>query len=130
MESFAKPLLATQNISLRLNCEPAVLTTHLDMDKRKNFYLIFKEAINNAFKYAGCSELIAEITTNNRQLILTLKDNGVGFDMKREMVENKLTLSGNGLRNMRMRAEEMNGKLHLSSSPGKGTEIQLRIPIP
>ena len=130
MESFAKPLLATQNISLRLNCEPAVLTTHLDMDKRKNFYLIFKEAINNAFKYAGCSELIAEITTNNRQLILTLKDNGVGFDMKREMVENKLTLSGNGLRNMRMRAEEMNGELHLSSSPGKGTEIQLRIPIP
>jgi signal transduction histidine kinase len=130
MESFARPMLATRNIHFRMNYQPTILTANMEMEKRKNFYLIFKEALNNAFKYSGCSEISAEITNSNGYLELKIKDNGVGFDVQREMAGNKLTLSGNGLRNMKARAEEMKGDLHVNSIPGKGTEIRLSFPIP
>ena len=130
MESFARPLLATRNIIFSLDYEPSILTANLEMGKRKNFYLISKEAVNNAFKYSGCSEINARIINTGKQLELIIKDNGVGFDLQHETKENKLTLSGNGLKNMKMRAEEMTGNLLISSGSGKGTEIQLSIPIP
>jgi signal transduction histidine kinase len=130
MESFARPMLATRNISFRMNYDPAILTANLDMEKRKDFYLIFKEAVNNAFKYSGCSEISADITNSNRHLKLIVKDNGVGFDVQHEMTGNKLTLSGNGLRNMKARAEEMKGDLKFYSKPGEGAELRLSFPIP
>ena len=130
MESFARPMLATRNISFRMNYEPTILMANLEMEKRKNFYLIFKEAVNNAFKYAGCSEISAEISNSKSHLELKIKDNGVGFDVQHEMAGNKLTLSGNGLRNMKSRAEEMKGDLHINSISGEGTEIRLSFPIP
>jgi len=130
MESFAKPILATRNISFNLSYEPSILLAHLDMDKRKNFYLIYKEAITNAFKYSGCSKINAGISNSNRHLELTIKDNGVGFDVQREIAVDKLTLSGNGLRNMKARAEEMKGELEVNSISGEGTEIKLGFPIP
>lgn len=129
MESFAKPMLATRNIIFNLNYEPTILSASLDMGKRKNFYLIFKEAINNAFKYSGCSEINAEITNSNRHLELRIKDNGVGFDVQREIIGDKLTLSGNGLRNMKARAEEMKGELRVNSISGEGTEVSVVFPI-
>ena len=130
MESFAKPILATRNIRFNLNYESAILSAHLDMEKRKNLYLIFKEAVNNAFKYSGCSEINAAISNSNKQLTLTIKDNGVGFDVQREIAGNKFTLSGNGLRNMKSRAVEMKGELQVNSISGEGTEIKLSFPIP
>jgi signal transduction histidine kinase len=130
MESFSRPMLATRNIGFRMNYEQSILTANLEMEKRKNFYLIFKEALNNAFKYSGCSEISVEITNSNRDLELKIKDNGIGFNVQREMEENKLTLSGDGLMNMKARAEEMKGDLQVNSIPGEGTEIRLIFPIP
>jgi signal transduction histidine kinase len=130
MESFAKPMLATRNISLCLDYKPFVAGAILDMEMRKNLYLIFKEAINNAFKYSGCSEIHTVISKTDQQLNLTIKDNGVGFDVNREMKGDRLSLSGNGLRNMRSRVEEMKGTLLVNSIAGEGTEIKVRIPIP
>src|SRR4029078_10790911 len=48
MESYAKPLLQFKNIQFILQYDDAIPTLNLQMDKRKNFYLIFKEAVNNA----------------------------------------------------------------------------------
>ena len=130
MESFAKPILATRNIRFDLDYQPSILTASLDMEKRKNLYLIFKEAINNAFKYSGCSEIKTMISNSNKQIKMIIKDNGVGFDVKRETAGDKLSLSGNGLRNMKSRSMEMKGELLVESTPGVGTEIKLSIPIP
>jgi ligand-binding sensor domain-containing protein/two-component sensor histidine kinase len=130
MESFARPLLSTRNILFKMKYDPVVLQANLAMETRKNFYLIFKEAVNNAFKYAGCSEIITEITTNHRRIGMCIKDNGVGFDVQQETEGNKLTLSGNGLRNMRIRAEEIKGQLQIESGALKGTEVKIYLPIP
>jgi signal transduction histidine kinase len=130
MESYAKPMLLTRNINFKLEYDPIVLATHLEMEKRKNFYLVFKEAVNNAFKYSGCAIITTRILNSKGWMEMEIKDNGVGFNVKHEMTGNKLTLAGNGLRNMKRRAEEMGGDLLINSSIGDGTEIRLSIPIP
>lgn len=59
---------------------------------------------------------------------MNIKDNGVGFQVQSE--ETKMTLSGNGLDNIRSRANEMGGDIRIQSQPGKGTSIELTMNIP
>lgn len=127
MESYARPLLATRNIQLHLQHDKEVLQHNPDMEQRKNIYLIFKEAINNAFKYAGCSEIHVDLRLKHNMLQMNIRDNGVGFDTE---ADQKMTLSGNGLENIRSRAKEMNGMVRIESKPGVGTEIILTVNIP
>ena len=61
MESFARPLLASQNIQFHFEYTASIKFVSLEMTKRKNFYLIFKETINNAIKYADCKKLWVSI---------------------------------------------------------------------
>lgn len=129
MVSFSGPLAAARNIHFNLHYDQPVLLLQLDMDKRKNFYLIFKEVITNAIKYSGAAELTANIYTAGKQLILSVKDNGIGFNVENEMAGNKLTLSGYGLHNMHKRAKELNGQLTINSSAVNGTEVILAFPI-
>ncbi|MGQ0737744.1 MAG: histidine kinase [Bacteroidota bacterium] len=130
MESFAKPLTTARGIQFVLKYDPSILSLQLDMEKRKNFYLIFKEAVNNAIKYSGAKELSVTISKNNNTLQLLVKDNGVGFNVNKELHEPSLSLSGNGLRNMRARAGEMNATLKIDSLPGSGTGLLLSYPLP
>ena len=130
MESFARPLVAARNIHFSFQYDKKMHSIQLDMEKRKNFYLIFKEAVNNAIKYSGASVLKVELTQSNNHFELLVKDDGVGFNVEQEMKEPSPSLSGNGLRNMQIRAKEMKGDLQLNSISGKGTEIRLNFPIP
>jgi signal transduction histidine kinase len=128
MESFALPLLAARNIQFKFRYNKEVLSLNLEMEQRKNFYLIFKEAINNAVKYSGALILETDITCGHGILKLTVKDNGVGFNLDREM-ENAESLSGNGLKNMYARADEINANLRIESVFGSGTFVILIIPV-
>src|SRR5204862_669729 len=57
MESFARPLLAAQDIHFRFDYDPGVLHLDLNMEHRKNFYLVFKESVNNVIKYSCATDL-------------------------------------------------------------------------
>ena len=127
MESFARPLLASQDVKFHFTYDLSIQHQHLEMAKRKNFYLIFKEAVNNALKYSGCKNLWVEIHLHHHQLELSVKDDGKGFDTNK--VRSMNTLSGNGVRNMEMRAREMKGNFKIQSD-ATGTKITLAFPIP
>jgi ligand-binding sensor domain-containing protein/two-component sensor histidine kinase len=129
MESFAKPLLAAANINFHLQYDPSIEKLHLEMTARKNFYLIFKEAVNNALKYAGCKNLFVSIGYKNNLLHLNIQDDGQGFNMEDLLDKTKKSLSGNGIENMKRRAKEIKGNYTISSIPGKGTSIQLEFPL-
>ena len=129
MESFAKPLLQAKGIQFQFNYDPAVLEENLPMEKRKNFYLIFKEAVNNALKYSGCKNLHVAINKEEQHLVLRVSDDGKGFDKEQLKVWAARSLSGNGLNNMKRRAEEMKGECVINSNLGEGTGIILRFPI-
>lgn len=130
MESFARPLMTARNIRFTFQYPDSIRHINLSMEKRKNFYLIFKEIINNAVKYSGSSAVAATLQAEGQQLHLRVSDDGVGFNKQREMDGETGSLSGNGLRNMLLRAKEMKGRLEIDTAPGQGTTIGLHCPIP
>lgn len=129
MESFAKPLLQTKNVAFGFRHDESLLHINLSMEKRKNFYLIFKESINNALKYSDCKKLEVSITLYQQHINLKVKDDGKGFDIKEMKIFSSKSLSGNGLNNMKRRADEMKGECFIESAPGLGTSVNLRFPV-
>jgi signal transduction histidine kinase len=95
----------------------------LPSNQQYNFYLIFKEAINNIAKYAHAKHVWIEIFKNNQQLCLCIKDDGIGFDTEAAKA------GGNGLFNMEKRVEELDGSLTVQSAPAHGTTIELTLPL-
>jgi ligand-binding sensor domain-containing protein/two-component sensor histidine kinase len=132
MESFARPLLKAQNIEFHFRHDESLIHLNLQMEKRKNFYSIFKEAVNNAVKYAACSHLNVQVRQKGNRMLMTITDDGKGFDLSKTSEGYKSSDAfggGNGLKNMQYRAKEMRGELSLHSAPGKGTRLELSFPI-
>ena len=88
------------------------------MADRKNFYLIFKETVNNAAKYSGCNNVWVKIESSKPHLKMTVKDDGKGFDQSNAK-------NGNGLSNIKERANQLRGNLFINSGNGKGTTVTL-----
>ena len=88
------------------------------MDERKNLYLLFKETIINAAKYAEAKNIYVQLSAQNRKVFLKITDDGKGFSF--ESVK-----PGNGIKNIRQRANLLNGQISIESSPGNGTSVQL-----
>lgn len=130
MESYAKPLLSAKEIKFNFEYDVSVQSLNLEMTRRKNFYLIFKESINNVLKYSGCSNVKVTVRAKSHQLEMTIDDDGKGFDVEEMKKLAAKSLSGNGLRNMKRRAEEMKGQCTIESKPGAGTKVFLHFPIP
>ncbi len=122
MQNFASTLLAAKNIQLNYRSDGQIKNIVLGMQQRKNLYLIFKEAVNNAAKYSGCSEVNVSVFKEDPHIQLGITDNGKGFVVNEG-------IAGNGLSNMRLRAAEVNAKILIESQPGKGTHISVSIPI-
>jgi two-component system sensor histidine kinase DegS len=94
-----------------------------------NAFRIIQEAVNNAIKYADATQIVVKFDNNDDECIITVSDNGQGFDM-RLIEERSINIeSGRGFFNMYERTEYINGKLEIESHPGTGTTVSLRVPI-
>lgn len=122
MKEFAAEILEPKNIEYVFNIENNIQELKLDVEKRKNIFLIFKEAVNNAAKYSDGSKLTISLLIQHNKLHLSVEDNGKGF-------EPRVVIRGNGLKNMEDRAVSMKGKMVQKSQPGTGTIIQLEVPL-
>jgi len=120
MRSFAYQLLKGRKIEFKFQVEGDFSKLTLPMQVRKNFYLIFKEATTNITKYSQATHVNFSVTKNNALICLSVRDNGVGFDI------NKIE-SGNGIKNMQRRAKEINAALIIEPEDGNGTNIQLNL---
>jgi Signal transduction histidine kinase len=119
LREFAIPLCESKGISLYLNIEPSANSLNLEMDVRRNIYLITKESINNAIKHSNCTKLEITFSVNNRHLEVVINDNGIGFDPKP-------ATSRNGMINMKRRAQQIGRELVILSEKSKGTTIRLK----
>ncbi len=126
MRAFAVEILESKNISIHFDIDESANEIHMDMDKRKNLYLIFKETINNAAKYSQCKNVWIEIKLIRGRIRLLIKDDGIGFNINEKQ---KGKLSGNGLYNMQKRANDMKGKLVMESQPQQGTTMMLEFGV-
>jgi len=121
MRDTAPMLLA----SMKYNFEVIVPNPDLNLPPafRRNVFPIFKETLHNTASHAHARQV--SITLDCREGVLRLKvqDDGVGFDEKN-------IIPGNGLRNLRRRAAEMNGEVRIQTSPGQGTVVEFEAPFP
>jgi signal transduction histidine kinase len=80
-------------------------------------YRTVQEIITNVIRHAGASRVLVQMSISDNVLLLSIEDNGRGFDPAMNR--------GNGLMNLESRVKEMNGEMHIQSSPGSGTAVQL-----
>ncbi len=123
MRAFGGELLAGKDIALHFKSDSGLNSIMLPMEKRKSFFLVYKEALNNAYKYSGAKNVKVEISKTNHSLMLIVEDDGVGFNRN----EDRLKTGGNGLKNMNTRAAELNGTISITSEPGHGTKLMLMV---
>ena len=122
MKEFAADVLEAKNIDFTFSADESVMKTKLPLSIRRDFYLIFKEAVNNLAKYSDCHHAEIKIFSDSGFLILKVADDGKGFDVTK-------ISSGNGMKNFKSRSEKIHAQIEIHSSIGKGTEITLRVPI-
>ncbi len=87
----------------------------------RNIVLISKEVVNNAVRHSRCTKLSVGFSREDHLLRFCVTDNGAGMDLTK-------VKSGNGLRNIRRRALEMNGTLTIESTEGGGSVVEYTIP--
>ncbi|MBL7930333.1 MAG: hypothetical protein JNL60_00440 [Bacteroidia bacterium] len=122
MREFASGILEPKAIQLNFEIDAKIQDLKINMAHRRDFFLIFKEAINNAVKYSECTRVRVKFYTDADKLVLLIHDNGKGF--RPEQVSD-----GNGLVNMRKRAASINAFFHLESTPGEGTRIEIKLEL-
>ena len=122
IKNFANDILGATNIDYDIIINPEIDSLLTDITTRKNIVLIAKEAINNVAKYSQAKNVHITFQKENNVLLLSIIDDGIGF--------NPEIVKGNGITNMKKRANEINGKFNIISSEKKGTSITLQIPCP
>jgi signal transduction histidine kinase len=83
---------------------------------------VTREALSNVARHAEARTALVRLVRKGANAVLTIEDDGVGFDIRSDS-------AGNGLRNMRERATAMGGGLRVSSKAGKGTKLRFTVPV-
>lgn len=122
MNQFASEILDAKNIVLDFTSDEALSTFRLTMKQRKNLYLFFKEAINNAAKHSDAKKISVHIFQKDHHIQMIIRDNGKGFDTSQ-------TFHGNGMSTLKKRVDELGGYFNIQSQINKGTVIELKFKI-
>lgn len=91
-------------------------------ESSRHLFLFFREALHNALRHSGASRVTVHAKQADRHFILQIADDGCGIDPQR--LEQPATL-----RALRQRAEALRAELDVDTAPGKGTRLQLKIPL-
>jgi signal transduction histidine kinase len=124
---FAEEFLAAAGIRARIQIPLELPNWALPSSLRHNVFLSAKEALNNAVKHGGASEVHLRLKIMEQAFELSIEDDGCGFvpgASPNENPSNRLGLEG-----MRSRMASIGGAFNLHSEPGQGTRVILRVPV-
>jgi len=136
IETWIRDYFASASLDLTLDIPAEVPDRPVSAEWRHHLLRAVKEACRNILKHARATrvEFALKIGADGRSLELDLCDNGCGFDLEKAPGESgapsQARMGGNGLGNLRRRAEQLGGSLLLTSAPGQGTRIRLTVPLP
>ena len=95
----------------------------LNIPMKSSLLRIIQEFLQNSLKHAGCKQIFVTVSNSDDQLKIYMADDGKGF------ILDEVAHNGIGLDNIRRRIQHLRGKHHLKSEPGKGTSLELVIPL-
>lgn len=119
----ATKMLEAKGINYEIDIPSTLATLRFPLGSRRRLFLIYKEAINNLLRHAQATRAAVTLRREGRTLVMSVVDDGVGFDAGG-------TDRGNGLHNMQERARSIGGELSIASAGGVGTTVTLRVAIP
>jgi len=122
MKNYSIEVTEAREIITEWNITGDPVFLKLGMDQRKNFYLLFKEIINNAVKHSGAAKITVDLSITTNNIKLHIADDGAGFDPSRKT-------EGNGISNIRRRATALKSEIRIDSEKGKGTSVTLQFPV-
>jgi two-component system, NarL family, sensor histidine kinase DegS len=125
---FIREIGKLTNIELSYVVESDI-THRLPQKTENNIFRIVQEAINNAIKYSGTNKIEVRLKQTESDIVITIKDDGIGFNEKMVEARSMNIESGRGFFNMYERTEYISGHLDIKSAPGQGTTVTLSVPI-
>ncbi len=130
VQAMADKMMETYSQKVTVSVDERV-TTQLEMGKQGVIFYIIEEAVNNARKHASAESIAVRLRQMEPGIaLLEIVDNGVGFDLKSvTQAYDKRSSSSLGMVNLRERAELVNGLFQMDSVIGKGTKVQVYIPL-
>ena len=111
------------NENITYQCHIELEEISLDKFMEIAVFRIVQELVFNAIKHARATLLTVEVIIKNDHVVMSVKDNGQGFPIE------KVQEVGIGLSSIRVKTALLNGKFQLSSLPGQGTSIEVKIPL-
>ena len=123
IEWQASDFASRNGVSCQVSVPPVDL--HLDGDRATATFRIFQECLTNVIRHAQAKSVRVDLVQEDENILLVVEDDGIGF------CESGLsnTLGSLGLLGMKERAQFCGGDVHISSSPGNGTTVTVRVPV-
>lgn len=115
LRRYVDVLTADGALEVELDVDPQV---RLAPDEQIEVFRIVQEGLGNARRHAGARRVEVSITQRSGRRVVAVRDDGTGFDAERSR-------EGQGLENMKLRAEAIDGRMSLRSAPGRGTAIEV-----
>jgi signal transduction histidine kinase len=103
----------------------ALDTKDLNINEEKSVHIfrVIQELFQNIIKHSDAKNVVVQISNNNRQLYITVEDDGKGFNLAGTKKQH-----GIGLKNIETRVKLLKGDLDYKTAPGKGTSVLMTIP--
>jgi signal transduction histidine kinase len=120
---YAQEFLAPTKIQCIFEVDPEMSVAAFELPLRRSLLMAIKETLNNAVKHSSATELRLQIRWQGQWLVVVVQDNGKGFDRASAKSER------NGLVNMAQRMSELGGDCQITSQPGQGCRVELKIPL-
>ena len=119
IQELVDDIEASGQFKIEFNHDPIIT---LSKSLKITLYRILQEQMKNIIRYSKATEITIELTSPNNQVILSVNDNGIGFDSKK-------INQGIGLSNIYERVKLYDGTVDLDTAPGKGCRITINIPL-
>ncbi|PZR26585.1 MAG: hypothetical protein DI535_13680 [Citrobacter freundii] len=122
MRRYVAEVLETRVEKYTVDFDDRFANRKLNMEQRRDFFLLFKELINNIYKHSRASQVDIRVWLERNTLHLRVSDNGIGFDQTK-------STERNGVKNMHARTEKWGGKIEIRSAPEAGTVIKIAMQL-
>ncbi|HEY0609086.1 MAG TPA: ATP-binding protein [Chitinophaga sp.] len=119
IQHFVQPLCVASDVRYRHDITDDLRDYTLGREEKRNLYMMLKEAVNNALKYAEAKHISIEVRGARGKLTILVTDDGKGF-------ETEHVTEGHGLKNMQTRSKEIRYDCLIRSAPGAGTLIRFQ----
>ncbi|HVW62927.1 MAG TPA: response regulator [Puia sp.] len=121
IEDITDDMKVAKGIHIQLDIHN-IIESEVDEQRKLTLFRIIQEQLNNIMKHAKATEVMIRLSIEGPDIVLTVVDNGVGFDISRHR-------KGVGITNIISRTELFKGKVEIQSKPGDGCVLTVRLPV-